>query len=340
VGRWGEYLTISHAVAACWRERAALPARVIYDGPTPVRILVPLSGEDAGRVEGWITRPAATEGRVRIAERRLIIPRDLYEALRPRIGRWEVRRLHTMVVVRASRHGLPAQDMGPSGFAILDPCLWGVEGEFPAVVLRGRRQLNPRLVVRVRREQQMLLFEIPPNPERLLEVVRREVRKVALSHADREELEQELWARAWERAQERDDVVLWARGAAIDAVRRRTGLLASRGREAEDLDGLDEQSRARLEASRPWPSPTLVELRDLLGRELLPVERRFVALLASGYTPEEAAGAVGVRDGDALLARVRAIVARALDEAGQPPLRPSERWARGQGKFPALPAAE
>jgi DNA-directed RNA polymerase specialized sigma24 family protein len=318
--------------------RTVLPALIFYDGPTPVRIVVRLSREEAERAEGWLEGSGGVEGRVRIADRMLVVPRGLYDVPRLRANnRWVVTRLRTRLVVRASRHGLPAVDLEPDGFAILNPCLCGIEGEFPAVLLRGRRQLNPRLVVRLTERTQQP-FHVPPDPEHLRAVVRRAVRRITLPHADREELEQELWVRAWERAQERRVSAAWVKGAALNAVRRPSGLLSSAGRDAEDLDGRDGFA-TRLGTSEPWPSPSLVEFHDLLERELLPAERRFIVLLASGYTPQEGADAVGLRDGDALLARVRAIVARALDEAGQPPLRPSERWARDHDQFLALPAA-
>jgi DNA-directed RNA polymerase specialized sigma24 family protein len=323
------------AVRAVWSRPISLPATVVYVDGRPVRVVVPLSDDEAYTLASWMAGDgtvAATTGQVRIAQGRLVVPRPLYAALRSSTGNVVVSRYRETVTVRPGKRGLAPLDLG-SEVAIDAPATAGIPGgDYPAVVVRSRGNKNPRLIVRIGQEHSS-----PPDPDRLHEVVQWAVWQVRLYPHDREELVQELFARAWQRGRAE---VKWAHGQVLDAVNRRSMLLARvRAREADSLDAMEESARARLEASRPWPSPSVVELRDLLERELLPAERRFVALLASGYTPEEAANAVGVTEGDALLARVRAIVARALDEAGQPPLRPSERWARGPGQFPALPAA-
>jgi hypothetical protein len=333
--------------ARVWPARARLPAKVEMDGDRVVRIVVPLSGDDAVRALGPRRRlapvprsaPVPVSGTVWVGRGAAIIPAALYAALAPRGGL--VARRYDSVLEITPSHAAPRAVPLPSGrLGILADVPPEVSGEFDATVIRARNNCQPRLVVCLSGATSGQSFDPSFTAlirdalsgdeaarravgDALLAVARHVVAGYQLSEDDRAELVADLVAQAWEILPRRANKsrAYWTvrmRGwvlRALSGPQSATAVLASRANSTVPLDWRD----APVVGGFGWV------LNDLLDRELLPLERRLAALLADGWLLDDLARNADRKAITAILERMRPVVARALDEAGAPPFRPSQR---------------
>jgi DNA-directed RNA polymerase specialized sigma24 family protein len=325
------------------------------DGDMVVRIVVPLSGDDA--VRALKPQPVAgVAGTVWVGRGATIIPADLYAALAPRGGLLTRRYDNVLEITpsRAAPHAVPL----PSGrMGILADVPPEISGDYEAAVIRGRKHATPRLVVWLRGATGGRPFDPAFTTlvrdalsgdeaarravgDALLAVARRVAGRYQLSDDDRAELVADLVARAWEMLPRCVDkprvywtVVMrsWASNA-VSGARSNTAVLTSRANRTVSLEDWCPATSGGESASAcddAFDCEMLpIEKYSWYLRELLPLERWLVSLLANDWTLNDL-GSLAT-----LLGRVRAVVARALDEAGAPPFRPSRRQAFRKVRVP------